>query len=168
MKCFVISAILLAVGSPLAANNSADKAATAAMADGKGALLGEIAFVETNAGVLLKVDLEGLPPGPHAIHIHEKGACEAPDFKSAGGHFNPSGASHGYLDGKAHHAGDMPNIEVGADGKASLEILNPAVSLGDGESSAMGKAVVIHAGADDYRSQPSGDAGGRIACGVVR
>lgn len=119
-------------------------------------------------GVLLSVRIDNLPPGEHALHIHESGSCEAPGFQSAGGHFNPGDASHGFQHGASHHAGDMPNFRVGKDGTAKLEVLNAAVALApDSLLDADGSALVVHSGADDYQSQPSGDAGERIACAVI-
>jgi superoxide dismutase, Cu-Zn family len=119
--------------------------------------------------VLVSLDLTAVPPGEHAFHIHAFGKCEPPDFKSAGPHFNPDQTRHGYLNPEGSHAGDMPNLHVPADGKLQVEILVPNVSL-SGEApllDAEGSALVIHAGADDYKSDPAGNSGDRIACGVI-
>jgi Cu-Zn family superoxide dismutase len=119
--------------------------------------------------VLVKGKLGHLSPGPHAIHIHETGKCEAPKFTSAGGHFNPAHKQHGFMVKEGMHAGDLPNLEVPANGKISFEYFDAHATL-SGENSvfdADGSAVVVHAKADDYKSQPSGDAGGREACGVI-
>lgn len=152
----------------------ADSTSVSAVANVKGVdgnRLGKVSFSQTAEGVLLQVQLEGLKPGVHAIHIHETGKCEGPDFKSAGGHFNPDNVSHGFLVGRESHAGDMPNFTVSSDGKAVVEIMNPDVVLTTGKPNSLlggaGAAVVVHAGADDYRSQPAGDAGKRVACGVI-
>ena len=127
---------------------------------------------ETPHGVLLDVSIDKASPGAHGFHIHAVGICTAPDFTSAGGHYEPGGHEHGIRNPKGKHAGDLPNIHVGTDGTAKIEILADAVSLKDGTSRAPlfdadGSAFVMHAGVDDYLSQPAGDAGGRIACGVV-
>lgn len=131
---------------------------------------GTVNLVQTPNGVLLTATLEGLPPGEHAFHIHETGACE-PDFGAAGGHFAPLNKDHGILIEGGPHAGDMPNIHVGADGALKIEILNRQISLKtDSQENILdedGSAIVIHRGADDYRTQPSGEAGDRIACGVI-
>lgn len=132
--------------------------------------LGTVELTQTPGGVLLVADLEGLPSGTHAFHIHETGACD-PDFQAAGGHFNPTGAKHGFNNPDGPHAGDMPNIHVGSDGAFKFEVLNTMVSLKQGESNSLfdddGSAIVIHAGADDYATDPAGDAGERIGCGVI-
>lgn len=121
-------------------------------------------------GVWLNVSIESLPAGTHAFHIHETGKCEG-DFKSAGGHFAPAGNKHGILVKGGSHAGDMPNIHVPADGSLNIEVFAPDVTLDKGAENSLfdadGSAIVIHEGIDDYKSQPSGDAGARIACGVV-
>ena len=149
----------------------AHQTAHATLKDVQGANVGDISFHETANGVLIKADLNGLPQGIHAIHIHETGKCEAPDFKSAGGHFNPTQASHGYLEGSNYHAGDLPNFDVPESGKTTLEIMSPAFKLSTSGAKSVfdsdGSAVIVHAKADDYHSQPSGDAGDRIACGVI-
>jgi superoxide dismutase, Cu-Zn family len=138
--------------------------------DAQGKTLGEVTLRESSAGVLLKLDLLNVPSGPHALHIHTVGKCEAPDFMTAGGHFNPTAMKHGLLATGGPHAGDMPNQFVPADGKLSVEVLDPNVTLAAGAKSlfdADGSAVVLHATADDYTTDPAGNAGGRIACGVV-
>lgn len=136
-------------------------------ADGRDA--GAATLTETGAGVLVRATLRNLPPGTHALHVHETGTCEPP-FKSAGGHYNPTGRQHGFLNPLGEHAGDLTSITVGADGTASADLLAPAVTLGTGGATlrdADGSSLVLHAGADDYRTDPSGNSGDRIACGVV-
>lgn len=135
--------------------------------------VGTVELTETPNGVLLDIRLEGvpkgLPEGAHAFHIHETGVCEPP-FKSAGGHFNPGGAHHGMLSEEGMHAGDLPNIHMPA-GALRLEVLAEHVTLAEGEENSLfdddGSAIVIHDGADDYSTDPAGDAGDRIACGVI-
>ena len=147
------------------------KAATAKLQDGEGASVGIVELRQSkNDGVWLNVSIDKLPPGAHAFHIHETGKCEG-DFKSAGGHYAPEGNKHGVLVEGGPHAGDMPNLHVPSDGRLNVEIFQPSVSLTKDAKNTLfdddGSAFVVHAGVDDYKSQPSGDAGGRIACGVV-
>ena len=120
--------------------------------------------------MLIAATAEGLPPDPHAFRIHAVGACQTPDFTSAGGHFNPTGAKHGILAPDGMHAGDLPNVHVAADATLKVEVLTQAVTLNDGPTSLFdedGASMVIHANADDYRTDPTGEAGGRIACAVI-
>ena len=130
-------------------------------------------MMETPNGLLIRVNLpakpDGISSGTHAIHIHEVGQCEPP-FKSAGGHFNPMKQQHGFLDRKGKHAGDLPNIHVPANAPLTVEYFVPELSLSSGKASLMdsdGSALVIHQGADDYHTDPAGDAGDRVACGVI-
>jgi superoxide dismutase, Cu-Zn family len=144
--------------------------ASAQLKDATGKAIGDVDLMQTQAGVLLKVTVQGLPPGEHAFHIHAVGKCEAP-FESAGPHFNPGNHKHGMLAG-AGHAGDMPNLHVPQSGDLSVEVVNTAITLEKGKPNSVfdndGSAVVIHAKADDYKSDPAGNAGDRIACGVIQ
>ncbi|WP_118133627.1 superoxide dismutase family protein [Oceanicella sp. SM1341] len=162
---------LLAAGAfaGLCALPAAAADATASFVNAEGGEAGSAELTATGSGVLIEAEITGLPAESWvAFHIHENGACDAADgFKSAGGHFNPTGAEHGYLSEGGPHAGDMPNQYVGADGVLRTQVLNPAVTLGEGEADIAGLAIVIHDGTDDYSSQPSGDAGSRIACAVI-
>jgi superoxide dismutase, Cu-Zn family len=154
----------------LAPSATAAEHATAKVVGGNGQPLGTLALAQTAGGVLIRGALSGLPPGSHAFHIHAVGKCEPP-FASAGGHFNPAHRSHGFESAEGGHAGDMPNIHVPASGCVTVETVNDRVTLADGKPNSLmggaGTALVIHAGADDYRSDPAGNAGGRIACGVI-
>ena len=144
--------------------------ARASLLDASGKKVGTATLSAQPNGVLIELKVQGLPQGTHAFHLHEKGACRTPDFESAGGHFNPTDRKHGMEVGGGPHAGDLPNIHVDASGKAELSALDPYVTLGKGNTSLLagdGAAVVIHAGRDDYTSQPSGNAGNRIACGKI-
>lgn len=129
---------------------------------------GRVTFDQQAGGVMVVVSVTGLPPGTtHGFHIHEKGDCSAPDAMSAGGHFNPSSKPHGQISMPDHHAGDMNNLTADSAGNARAQFLMQDVTVGAGPNSVVGRAVVVHKDPDDYRTQPTGNAGGRIACGVV-
>jgi Cu-Zn family superoxide dismutase len=118
-------------------------------------------------GVHVDVRIQGATPGQHGFHFHQNGDCSAPDATSAGDHWNPTGTPHGAPGSPPHHAGDLGNIEVAADGTGTLSMHLPNVTLTPGDMSVVGKAAIVHANPDDLTSQPSGNAGPRIACGVV-
>jgi Cu-Zn family superoxide dismutase len=144
--------------------------ATATLTDAQGSTIGEAQLQQTPHGVLVKLELRNATPGVHALHIHEFGRCDAPSFDSAGDHFAPSGRQHGLLNPRGPHAGDLPNIDVPANRQLSVEHHITDVTLDAGPRSlldANGSAIVIHAGKDDYTSDPAGNAGDRIACGRV-
>lgn len=128
---------------------------------------GTVTFTEVADGVQVNAELTGLTPGNHGFHVHEFGDCSAPDLSSAGGHFNPTNKPHAGPDATERHVGDMGNVEADASGKAKLEYLDHHISLTNDQSSVIGRAVVVHAKADDLKSQPAGDSGARIACGVI-
>jgi Cu-Zn family superoxide dismutase len=139
--------------------------------NGKGETIGTASVTALAKGVKLDVDVHGLTPGQHAIHFHENGACTGPKFESAGSHFSPKKAAHGFDMQGGPHAGDMPNFFAAGDGTAKLEIVNTEVTLAPGPQSLLkpgGTALVIHEKADDYKSQPAGDAGARFACGEIK
>lgn len=137
--------------------------------DAQGKSVGEVLLWDQGTGVALQLKLHDLSPGVHAIHFHQAPKCEGPDFKSAGGHFNPESKKHGFENPEGHHAGDMKNFTVNAKGRASAKLEDADVTLKDGPHSLLssGGAVVVHAKADDYKTDPSGNSGDRIACGVI-
>jgi superoxide dismutase, Cu-Zn family len=127
---------------------------------------GTVTFTRTGDAILVVADVTGLTPGKHGFHIHEFGDCTAPDATSAGGHFNPMHKQHGGPDAAEHHVGDLGNLDADSSGKAHLELKDPALML-SGENSILGRSVIVHAKEDDLKSQPVGNAGGRLACGVI-
>jgi Cu-Zn family superoxide dismutase len=127
---------------------------------------GTITFIPTEKGVLVKADLQGLTKGKHGFHIHDFGDCSADDGNSAGGHFNPEGKSHGAPMDMSRHDGDMGNIEADESGKGHLEYTDPMMML-SGPHSIIGRSVIVHQNEDDLKTQPTGNAGARIACGVI-
>ncbi len=146
--------------------------AHATLKDGAGKVIGHASLTAMAAGVKIDLKVSGLPAGSHAFHIHGTGSCIPPDFKSAGGHFNPANKQHGRNNPAGHHAGDLNNLVVGADGTGSLSVLVPDVSLSTDQPNGLlgvhGTALVLHALADDNVSDPTGNAGSRIACGVIQ
>ena len=156
--------------TPAVTPGDGPQTATAQVKNGSGVDVGQVEFRRTPNGLLLKVELHNLPPGVHGMHIHETGRCEAPDFKSAGGHFSPDGREHGIFNVRGPHAGDLPNVHVAKTGDLTLELFIPTLRLAAGPSSLLdqdGSAFVIHASADDYSTDPAGNAADRIACGVI-
>jgi Cu-Zn family superoxide dismutase len=161
-----------ASGATTAGNKgSAAKAleATAKLESRSGSTVtGEAEFTEKNGGVEVSIQIKGAKPGTHGVHLHDKGDCSAPDASSAAGHFNPDSKNHGAPNVDPHHAGDFGNITVGANGTGKLKITVKGLTVAPGPHSVVGHAVVIHADTDDMKSQPAGNAGARVACGVVQ
>ncbi len=144
---------------------TAGRSAAAPLRTAAGADVGTVTATEMAGGIQVRIDARGMPAGLHGAHVHTTGRCDAPDFTTAGGHWNPTAKQHGTGNPAGPHAGDAPNITIGADGTGSVTIMLPAGTM-DGLLDADGAAFVIHAAADDYKTDPSGNSGGRIACGV--
>ncbi len=171
-RTLLCGVIMVAIAGITGATRAETGMAKATLHDASGKEVGHARFNETSKGLQVTVDVHGLPVGTHAAHIHEVGKCEAPDFKSAGGHFNPEGKHHGHKNPQGWHAGDLPNLTVGTNGKGhatwvleDLSVLRHDAS--DILTHAGGTSIVIHANADDEMSDPAGNAGNRIACGVI-
>ena len=147
------------------------QSAHADIANAQGQKIGTAEIRASGSGVRIDVNVSQLPPGTHGIHIHNVGKCEGPAFTSAGSHLNPTSKQHGKDNPEGPHAGDLLNLEVNADGVGKASLLDPNVSLGDGANSVFhqgGTSLVIHANADDYKTDPAGNSGARIACGVIQ
>lgn len=171
MKKHFPSLLLFGMGLLFTSSAVAEESstATATFLDVNGTEIGNATVKETPSGILLDLSVDGLPEATWvAVHIHENGECDpAGAHDSAGGHFNPDNRSHGYYSPDGPHAGDLPNQQVQHDGKLRAEIFNHLVTLDGTDNGIRGRTLVIHADADDYESQPSGDAGRRIACAVI-
>ena len=173
MKKIVWTVCLSAIACGISLAQSAQeskKPLTVELKDAKGQSVGTAMLSSSTTGVRIRLNVKGLEAGEHAIHIHQTPTCTAPDFKSAGAHFNPEGKQHGLQNPNGPHAGDMPNFTVKSDGTSTEVIVAPNVTMGDDPRSIFsngGTALVIHAKADDMKSDPAGNAGDRIACGVI-
>jgi Cu-Zn family superoxide dismutase len=164
-----LAAMLTGAGCLLATQAGA-QSANAVLVDPDGKEIGNVALSQLAQGVRVFAEARDVPPGVHAFHIHETGECQAPDFESAGGHYNPTGAQHGWDNQEGHHGGDLPNVHVQDDGMLAIEYFTDSVTLGEGDTTLFdddGSAIVLHEGADDYQTDPAGAAGPRIACGVI-
>jgi len=164
---FLLSAGLIALAQTPAAKSTTSSKAIAVLHPTAGnKVSGTVTFAPVADGVQVHAEITGLTPGKHGFHVHEFGDCSAADATSAGAHFNPSNQPHAGPDAAARHAGDMGNVEADASGNAKLDYVDHQISLNDAKS-AIGRSVVVHAKPDDLKTQPSGDSGARIACGVI-
>jgi Cu-Zn family superoxide dismutase len=166
----LIGVVVLAAGCSSLVPTPTNSTATAEVRTAAGAVVGTASLTEVSGGVRIVLEAKGLPPGAHGVHLHDIGRCDPPGFESAGGHVNPDGKSHGLLNPAGPHAGDLPNLTVGADGSGRFETMNTRIALAAGPSSILdadGSALVIHGNPDDFTTDPAGGSGARIACGVV-
>jgi Cu-Zn family superoxide dismutase len=156
--------------APLLTQSASAQSAHADILSAQGQKIGTAKLTQTSAGVKIDLSVSQLPAGTHGVHLHTVGKCEAPGFTTAGGHFNPDSKKHGKDNPEGPHAGDLTNIEVGADGTAKASLSTSSVTLKDGPNSLFhegGAALVIHEKVDDYKTDPSGNSSARIACGVI-
>jgi superoxide dismutase, Cu-Zn family len=170
MKGLVVLTGMALLVAAVAQGQPAARGARAELRNAQGDVVGRAILMPEAQGVRIALEVERLPPGPHGFHVHAVGRCDAPDFASAGGHFNPDGKKHGLKNPAGPHAGDLATVVVGADGGAKATATAPGITLGSGPSSVFhpgGTALVIHAGPDDDVTDPAGNSGARIACGVI-
>src|SRR5438309_1735717 len=163
----VVVLAMLGLGLPAIAHA---QSARAQLKDAQANVVGTATLSELPGGVRVTLRVNGLKPGEHGFHIHAVGKCESPDFTSAGAHFNPHGKQHGLANPDGPHAGDFPNLTVGADGTGSLDTIDSLVTLKEGLNSLFrsgGTSLIIHAGPDDEKTDPAGNSGARVACGVI-
>jgi Cu-Zn family superoxide dismutase len=169
---WVFALLLLIGGKAYGQPKAGDPGAAATIINSKGEPVGSAMFTQGPQSVTIAVVVSLLPPGKHGIHIHAIGKCDPPDFKTAGGHFDPFGKKHGLKNPEGPHAGDLPNLEVGPDGKGKIEATVGGLTLGKEGLAVLlesnGTAVVIHADPDDEMTDPAGNSGARIACGVIK
>ncbi len=166
---FVAGVVSIALAAAFAADKP--KPVTVTLQNAQGKSVGTATLSKASKGVKIKLNVHDLSPGQHAIHVHQTANCEPPAFTSAGGHFNPEGKHHGLENPAGPHAGDLPNFTVDAKGTSKATIVAPNLTLSDGPDSVFtggGTALVIHAKADDMKSDPAGNSGDRIACGVIK
>lgn len=160
------------LGVVMAHPNSEPAGVLVTIINGEGQHIGSAQITQKADKVYLHIEAEKLPPGKHGIHFHNVGKCDPPDFKTAEAHFNPVGKQHGFNNPKGYHNGDLPNITVGADGKVVADLISTDVTLLKGKPNSLlhdgGTSIIIHEKEDDYVTDPSGNSGNRIACGVIQ
>jgi superoxide dismutase, Cu-Zn family len=164
-RYLVVAFAMLGLGLPASAHAQSTRAQ---LKDAQAKVVGTATLSEVPGGVRVTLRVNGLKPGEHGFHVHAVGKCEPPDFMSAGGHFNPYGKRHGLANPAGPHAGDFPNLEVGADGTGSLDTIDSLVTLKEGANSLIqpgGTSLIIHADPDDEKTDPAGNSGARVACG---
>ena len=171
-SAWIFALLILIGGEAYGQPKAVDPAGNATIINSKGETVGSATLTQGPQSVTIAVEVSRLPPGKHGIHIHAVGKCDPPDFQTAGGHFNPFGKKHGLKNPEGSHAGDLPNLEVGPDGKGKIEATVGGLTLGKEGLAVLldsnGTAVVIHAGPDDETTDPAGNSGARIACGVIK
>jgi len=161
--------LIAALALCAAACSRGSRVATATLEPRSGSqVTGTATFTESDGKVIVVVNAKSLTPGKHGVHVHEKGDCSASDASSAGGHFAPGGGQHAGPTDPKRHAGDLGNLEAGGDGAATLTIATDMLTVGAGDHSVVGRSLVIHGDPDDLTTQPSGNSGGRVACGVIK
>ncbi len=169
MKRFLVVASLAALAGCETMPGDGPKASASLQPTRGNSAKGAVSFYQVGDRVKVVAEVSGLKPGQeHGFHIHEAGDCSSGDGMSAKGHFNPYGARHGHFSTKARHAGDMPNLKADAGGNAKLEAELDIITVGPGTASIVGRGLIVHAQPDDYKSQPVGNAGARLACAVIR
>jgi Cu-Zn family superoxide dismutase len=164
-----IGVMALATGC-LSAFQAKPGSAVAELRDTRGRAVGQAILTGVDGGVRILLEVRGLPPGLKAVHIHERGQCERPSFASAGDHFNPAKKEHGLQNPRGPHAGDLPNVRIDEDGNGRLETMTERVTLTSGPTTILdadGSAVIVHGAPDDFKTDPTGNSGARIACGVI-
>ncbi|HKZ08867.1 MAG TPA: superoxide dismutase family protein [Methylomirabilota bacterium] len=169
-RALVVGAVLILAGCATTTEEKAPLSAEAVIKDKDGKQVGQATLIQTPEGVRIAVSGFRLPPGVHGLHIHAVGVCQPPEFTTAGAHFNPTGKKHGLQSPDGPHAGDLPNLTANAIGEGGIDVVNKLVTLTPGANSllgANGTSIIIHTAADDMKTDPTGNSGGRIACGVI-
>lgn len=164
-----IAPITVALAMTACATVSSAPKAIAQLEPTKGSnVSGTVTFTQVGDAVRVHGEIRGLQPGTeHGFHIHEKGDCSSGDGMSAGGHFNPTAQPHGAYDGMAHHAGDLPSLRADANGNATVDYLSKSFAVGNGSTDVVGRGLIVHRDADDFKTQPTGNSGARLACAVI-